>query len=459
MKPIAVIALISLLSTITAVADTLTGPVTNSANGHVYYLLTQNNWTASQAEAVKLGGNLATIRNSAEQDWVYATFSTFGGTNHNLWIGLADLGRDGVYRWVSGEAVNYTNWASTEPSAGSERYVHMILPGHPTSGMWNNLDDVSSFLDGVLVPLNGVVEIDPATPSCVPVGTSLVTWWAGEGNASDMTGLKPGTIVGNVSFEPGRVRQAFSFNGTEGYVLRTNDVATTKTDGWGLDAWVFWKGLLSLPGKGSQFIIYNGDSGKNGFGLLIPEPAGCNQSVIVCQNIGKLLVLYGGITWVPTGITLATNAWTHIALTRAAGVLALYVNGAPVFSQADSGPNPPSGGYMRVSDGADASFNGLIDEAGFWSDALSSNLVEEIFAAGSSGKCPLIRFSLIERLPSQQYHFILNSATGDVLRIDRTPTLPTWLFLLTVTNVSGTLDITDPTSAGGRARFYRAVRQ
>ena len=39
----------------------LLGPVTNPANGHSYYLLTQNTWTASEAEAVALGGFEVTL--------------------------------------------------------------------------------------------------------------------------------------------------------------------------------------------------------------------------------------------------------------------------------------------------------------------------------------------------------------------------------------------------------------
>ena len=37
-------------------ADIIVGPITNPANGHDYYLLTPNNWTASEAEAEALGG-------------------------------------------------------------------------------------------------------------------------------------------------------------------------------------------------------------------------------------------------------------------------------------------------------------------------------------------------------------------------------------------------------------------
>ena len=45
-------------------ASILQGAVTNPANGHTYYLLTQNTWTASEAEAVTLGGHLVTANDA-----------------------------------------------------------------------------------------------------------------------------------------------------------------------------------------------------------------------------------------------------------------------------------------------------------------------------------------------------------------------------------------------------------
>ena len=68
-------------------AGIIAGPVTNPANGHTYYLLSPGAWSKAEAEAVSLGGHLATIRNVAEERWL---FSTFGSSNGALWIGLTD---------------------------------------------------------------------------------------------------------------------------------------------------------------------------------------------------------------------------------------------------------------------------------------------------------------------------------------------------------------------------------
>src|ERR1017187_5437640 len=65
-------------------ADIIAGPITNPANGHDYYLLTPNTWTASEAEAENLGGTLVVINNAAEEEWVFSKFGAYGGTNRNL---------------------------------------------------------------------------------------------------------------------------------------------------------------------------------------------------------------------------------------------------------------------------------------------------------------------------------------------------------------------------------------
>ena len=93
-------------------AGILAGPFVNPANGHSYYLLSQNTWSNAEAEAVSLGGHLATIRNAGEQQWVFSAFGRYGDA---LWIGLTDRDRAFTFTWTSSEPVLYTNWSDTQP--------------------------------------------------------------------------------------------------------------------------------------------------------------------------------------------------------------------------------------------------------------------------------------------------------------------------------------------------------
>ena len=157
-------------------ASIVIGPVLNPANGHVYYLLSQNNWTGSEAEAVTLGGHLTTINDQAENDWVYSTFSSYAGVSRNLWIGLSDKDNEGTFVWASGESSSFLNWFSGEPNNfNDEDYVHMFSPYWNRAGAWNDYQDLGSFFENSTGMNNmfGVVEVVPE-PSTYVAGALLL---------------------------------------------------------------------------------------------------------------------------------------------------------------------------------------------------------------------------------------------------------------------------------------------
>jgi len=140
----------------------------NAANGHLYLLLSPATWTWSEQAAGALGGHLATVRNSAEQDWLFQTLAGFAGLNRLLWIGLNDVAKEGTFVWSSGEPVGFTYWAPGEPNnaLGGEDFVTLYPPGHTQAGRWNDWGE--RVLDGTR-PFNGVVELIP------PMGPPRIT--------------------------------------------------------------------------------------------------------------------------------------------------------------------------------------------------------------------------------------------------------------------------------------------
>jgi hypothetical protein len=178
-----IVALVALGCTHAAKADVLAGPITNPANGNQYILLTQNTWAASQAEALALGGNLVTINDQAEQDWVFDVFSRAGGSGRGLWIGLSRPSTNSPFQWASGEPLSYTRWAQGEPNFGEERFVYMLptLGGTPLAGYWNNdYDRTTAAYTGLnySIPqfaLHGVVEIVPSPSTAALLGFGALT--------------------------------------------------------------------------------------------------------------------------------------------------------------------------------------------------------------------------------------------------------------------------------------------
>jgi Lectin C-type domain len=184
------------LSAIPAWATVLVGPLVNGTNGHKYFLLSQNTWTGAQAEAVSLGGNLATVRNAGEEAFITSNFAHFGGVTRDLWIGLTDAGHEGTFTWVSGEPfIGYTNWQVGQPDngagAGPENYVHIYYErgGTPhfagwVDDRWNDFTNVDSYayLPGVTATLHGVVEVVPEPTGLSALGLVIVLTGMRRGN-------------------------------------------------------------------------------------------------------------------------------------------------------------------------------------------------------------------------------------------------------------------------------------
>ena len=156
-----------------AIATTIAGPIVNPANGHAYYLLSANLWEASEAEAISLGGHLATINDAAENTWVFSTFGAYGGQDRLFWIGLNDVAAEGTFVWSSGEPVTYTNWYLGEPNDefGEEDRVTMV-PDTGFAGTWNDLQNATA--DDQNRPVLAVAEIVPEPGTALLVLTGVL---------------------------------------------------------------------------------------------------------------------------------------------------------------------------------------------------------------------------------------------------------------------------------------------
>lgn len=136
---------------------------TNPANGHKYLVLTASTWEQAQAEAESLGGNLVTINDAQENLWVFAMYARLRGYPFGdgldptgYWIGLNDIAEEGVFEWVSGEPVTFTNWAFGEPNnvvGSNEDWVELTVREGPVLklGEWN---DGTTYLQPAIVEFN-----------------------------------------------------------------------------------------------------------------------------------------------------------------------------------------------------------------------------------------------------------------------------------------------------------------
>ena len=99
----------------------ISGSVAKAAwNGHIYRVFDRHepSWLAAEAYCESLGGHLATISSQEENDFLYQLIIEAGYTS--AYFGLTDRNRDGMWTWVTGEPVVYTNWHMGEPNSMDE---------------------------------------------------------------------------------------------------------------------------------------------------------------------------------------------------------------------------------------------------------------------------------------------------------------------------------------------------
>ena len=137
--------------------------VTSPVNGNRYALSPEMTWDEAEAFAVAEGGHLATIRNGAENTWLYQAFGS------QRWIGYSDAAVEGQWVWSSGEPSGpgtYENWAQGEPNNGtSENYACFWDQFAANGDDWNDYTGTAE--------LGGIIEIVapvPATASSYGVG-------------------------------------------------------------------------------------------------------------------------------------------------------------------------------------------------------------------------------------------------------------------------------------------------
>ena len=109
----------------------------------LYTIVNGPSWTQAEANAVGIGGHLATLNSQEEDAFVWGTLRSYS------WIGLTDRATEGQWRWITGERLTYSNWAPGEPNnglgGGNQNYAWYwdVYPGN-WDDHWENPANVSS---------------------------------------------------------------------------------------------------------------------------------------------------------------------------------------------------------------------------------------------------------------------------------------------------------------------------
>ncbi|EEF59906.1 beta strand repeat-containing protein [Pedosphaera parvula] len=263
----------------------------------------------------------------------------------------------------------------------------LALPGVAAADAGLYSVSISSLLSSV-TSSNATLTVTPAV--CVPAPAGLVSWWPGEANARDLTDTNNGTLDGSLDFAPGKVGQAFVFNGTDADVKipASADLNVGAGDGFSIDAWINPSDVTT------QRPLVEWNSGSYGAHFWISVPVSSTGAGPGClyANLSDTDGLDHTITS-PAG-TILPSTFQHVALTydKTSGMAVLYVNGN-IVAQQNLGTFTPSTtgdlwlGLRPAGDAAGTRFLGRMDEVDLFNRALSATEIQSMYNASFAGKC------------------------------------------------------------------------
>ena len=230
-------------------------------------------------------------------------------------------------------------------------------------------------------------------PAGITPPTGMVSWWPGDGNASDIVDGNSGTLENGATFALGKVKEAFSLDGVDDHV-EIGTGADFETAHVTVEAWL----------KPSQASV---DAGF--FDHLVTKRSCCefppfNDPTTFQWSLQTVDAPYrywfglsvGDVLFSVVDSQAATTDWAHVVATYDGETVKLYVNGAlkgqntAPSGNIDSRPGVPVVVGARMANnfgpGRVDPFGGLVDEFTIYNRALNAAEIKAIFDAGSAGK-------------------------------------------------------------------------
>jgi hypothetical protein len=252
-------------------------------------------------------------------------------------------------------------------------------------GVWSDLSSAASpYPVGVTNPASFFRLRLP----CVAPPAGIVSWWTADGTAADLIGTNNGALISGVTYTNGEVAQAFSLDGSSGWVDVPDSASLNPTGPFSVECWV-----NGNPQQTSaQFLLVDKSRGwTDGTGWVL-QGVSADGTVDFAYGIGGNNGDPSHFPYVSTTGSVLDNRWRHLAGVWTGTQLQIYLDGMlqgaldqtvlPVNNQRDVEIGRSWGGGSPTR-----FFHGLIDEVTYYSIALSAAQVRAVYNAGAAGKC------------------------------------------------------------------------
>ena len=229
----------------------------------------------------------------------------------------------------------------------------------------------------------------PGGCTCALPVPGLVSFWPGDGNARDIHGGHDGTIEGGATFAPGRVGQAFVFDGVDDTI---DAIGTPSTYSFIQDTGVFtiiaWMRVDDPSALVQQAITGNTQTTvEKGHFFIWENLDGLSRMRVSLTNGTPGAPVVNSVSG-PNAIT--TTGWHHVAAVGDGTHVTFYVDGVGT-------PGTGTIGTLSSGDsthalalgtcGGACLFKGQLDEVQIYDRALGSSEILANYAAGGDGLC------------------------------------------------------------------------
>jgi len=90
----------------------------STGNRYKVYIDKKRRWVDAKSLCQLDGGELASIRNAREWQFVKGILTLSGVTDY-VWLGASDSTTEGTWVWTDGSPVNYSDWYGSQPNDGT----------------------------------------------------------------------------------------------------------------------------------------------------------------------------------------------------------------------------------------------------------------------------------------------------------------------------------------------------
>ena len=205
------------------------------------------------------------------------------------------------------------------------------------------------------------------------LSSSLISYWPADGNADDIIAGNNGALMNGAGFGPGETNQAFNLSGASQYVQTIRPIPFSSND-FTIDLWANFNSaptsMIFISDDNGAFCYdkwwfgVGGGAGPGGKLNFHINPAGCAGQGYFAQY--------------PLMPNL--HQWYNFAVTRNAGNITIYVDGAKVSSEITSTTSNPTVPVTIGSAEGGNFFNGLIDDVQIYNRALTTSEVSFTFS-------------------------------------------------------------------------------